>query len=1327
MDFLIRFLERHLTGNKNRLIEALTYWVLILGLSGCTLGVSLFELDTDVSYDLTKLELVSDPKIIETVKENLESQNKSQSIVRPAYIKVLVWDVKPKPKKDFLPEIKVLGKSEISATCSTSDVQGVSYCELQSRKTGTYLVTLANATVKSTVEVRFFDGNDSVQVMKGTAYANGQDNAIVSVIVRTPQGEIAPGETPRVQIEGYGQPGYQCFPADSLGKAQCYFHNNAMGLLKVKFVWPLVDEVTFLSFVSSNIVAKVAVAKTDANGTNPALVLDDSAKGVIEVSLPKNSGGSAQVGVVPVLKVMPAATSGSICQPSNSSGISTCVVTSTLQGSKKVELVTPAGIAEKVELLFGDRHSSADLMNPPGAKVPADGKSEQVVTVTIRDENGNVVPGVTPEGTVNGPGNNEMICYPSDANGVAECRITSDTPGDKSVQFTKPAVGQPVDLEYVESNVVIVTDRAPVGEENIVTVITRDAEGHIVTDSVPSLEVTGPGQTEYTCTPSNEKGESLCYISSNVPGDYHVIVTAPAGSQQSTDIVFTDVKSSVEIIKSSALADFIDTNQLVLSVRNDQYLPRVGFKPEIKVKGAGKVVVECTETGLTGSSTCTVKSDTWGPKILEIENPPMQKNYIVNFLNSFSSLSEAAVGSLISYADAPGAYAKVRVTLKESASQAMSGVVPKLSFEGPGKITFDCDPTDENGLAECRIASDAIGEVMVSLHEPSSTAAALKVEFLNKVRYCTVDFGNGDQTWIGPGFDDFNNCEHVTCDAGYVWADSMCKEFDAPQNGNFEINGGAVATNQSTVTLNVTYPTDATLPLYMLASEDAADNLNWEPLAATKSFTLSAGDEVKTIHMKFKDRFDNISATVSKTIRYDTTAPVGGAFSIANNGNNVVGQPNLDIAVTCPTDISGGIQSAIGEGMNPSNWIDCISSMNFLVTNTSGLHTVYMTFRDQLQNTTVNYSNSVTLDITGPSTTLAYTDGYVTAVSHSTGVTATAVDDYSSVLGCALQFQQTTLANGILNTWGPWQDLARTGNGCGTQAFVGVQGAAYKFRGRATDEWGHVGGYHSPTAILKIDSTAPTGLAITNPTTNQTATAIVLSLTKGSDSESGMSVTNSDYSIDVRSASNIEGTCQSDWTGWSAVTGVTTADTYTYTGVSGKCYHFRYTVTNNAGLTASVSTTTPSRIYYTFSWNISSWGACSAAQPVWQTGTWGACSASQPSWVYGEWSVCKSCSTTSYRSETCPVVWGTQSRSVSCPTTTGTQTRSVTCRRNDGVTVADSYCTGVKAATSQSCSRNDCGTAPASSQSCSRGGGTDCKNRQATSYSCGDYCVDDGA
>ena len=52
----------------------------------------------------------------------------------------------------------------------------------------------------------------------------------------------------------------------------------------------------------------------------------------------------------------------------------------------------------------------------------------------------------------------------------------------------------------------------------------------------------------------------------------------------------------------------------------------------------------------------------------------------------------------------------------------------------------------------------------------------------------------------------------------------------------------------------------------------------------------------------------------------------------------------------------------------------------------------------------------------------------------------------------------------------------------------------------------------------------------------------------------------------------------------------------------------------------------------------------------------------------------------------------------------GTQTRTVTCQRSDGTTVADSYCTGNKPSTSQSCTCSDSSCTCSSGHYCSSGG-----------------------
>lgn len=97
-----------------------------------------------------------------------------------------------------------------------------------------------------------------------------------------------------------------------------------------------------------------------------------------------------------------------------------------------------------------------------------------------------------------------------------------------------------------------------------------------------------------------------------------------------------------------------------------------------------------------------------------------------------------------------------------------------------------------------------------------------------------------------------------------------------PKDGTILINNGAgyTQTPDVTLTLNVSDDVSDAASIEMLISNDVdfSETPTWEPFAASKSWTLTAGDGKKTVHVKFRDAAGNETAAVSDTINlYETT------------------------------------------------------------------------------------------------------------------------------------------------------------------------------------------------------------------------------------------------------------------------------------------------------------------------------------------------------------------------------------------------------------------------------------------------------------------------
>jgi hypothetical protein len=100
----------------------------------------------------------------------------------------------------------------------------------------------------------------------------------------------------------------------------------------------------------------------------------------------------------------------------------------------------------------------------------------------------------------------------------------------------------------------------------------------------------------------------------------------------------------------------------------------------------------------------------------------------------------------------------------------------------------------------------------------------------------------------------------------------------APPVGTVAINGGAGFDSSLNVTLTLTAAGEAPGQIQMCISNTATCS-SWEPFSTSRSWTLEAGDGLKTVSVWLRDSLGNtVVIPYSATITLDTTAPVVGTL-----------------------------------------------------------------------------------------------------------------------------------------------------------------------------------------------------------------------------------------------------------------------------------------------------------------------------------------------------------------------------------------------------------------------------------------------------------------
>ena len=298
-----------------------------------------------------------------------------------------------------------------------------------------------------------------------------------------------------------------------------------------------------------------------------------------------------------------------------------------------------------------------------------------------------------------------------------------------------------------------------------------------------------------------------------------------------------------------------------------------------------------------------------------------------------------------------------------------------------------------------------------------------------------------------------------------------------PTVGALTADNGALYTTSATVTLALSASDVGSGLAQMAFSNDGTTWSSNEVYATSKTWTLTSGDGSKTVRARFADVVGNVSNAVTAVITLDTTAPTGTVT--VNSGASYVAGTSATLTLSASDAGSGVAQMAFSnDGTTWSTPETFGTNKSWTLSAGDGTKTVYARFTDALGNVSSGVSDTISLDTTGPTGTVAINSGAAYAGGTSVTLALSAADGGSGVAQMAFSNNGTTWSTEETYTTSRVWTLA------------GGDGSKTVFA-RFTDGLGNLS--TTANATIYLDLNAPTGSVTINggalTTTSTTVTA----------------------------------------------------------------------------------------------------------------------------------------------------------------------------------------------------------------------------------------------
>lgn len=671
------------------------------------------------------------------------------------------------------------GSGTLGGTLSKAAVAGVvTFNDLQIDKAGagyTLGATATGMTAAKSAPFAITPGPVSAAQTTVTASpspitaSNGSSATTITVTARDAGGNPIPGAAVQLAAGGNGNTLVQ--PAGATSAAGTASGTLSSTVSGDKAITATVNGVAITQQATVTVNAAAASGTQTTIGAAPASIAASSGGVTSTITVTaKDAFGNLVSGATIGLAatgagntvVQPAA-------PTNTAGVTNGTLSSTTIGSKIVSATVngaPVSATTTVTIVPGEVSVSQSSIVASAATITAStGASVDTFTITAKDDQGNVIPGVPV--VLSSTGSANVFGQPTvtDANGLAKGTLRSTVAEPKIVSATIDGTG--ID----RTDTITVTPAGPAGVAFVVQpsnaiagvaisptvqVEIRDAFANRVTSATnpvalalnvnpgsltgngPIAAVSGvasfPGLTVNTAATGYTLAASSSGLSGTVSGTFNVSAGVVSASQ-----------STVSVSPASIVAGGSGST-ITVTVKDGSGIPLPGVTVALSASGSNTITQPSALTNASGVTSGSLTSTSAGVKTVTATASGVVINQkpTVTVTAAAISASQSTVQAIPTTITVSTGTSTIQVTARDQFNNPVSGASVSLSAVGSGvTLTQPPAPTDATGVANGSLKASSTGTVTVS-----ATAGAVS---LTQTASIAVEAAGASVVFIGAG------------------------------------------------------------------------------------------------------------------------------------------------------------------------------------------------------------------------------------------------------------------------------------------------------------------------------------------------------------------------------------------------------------------------------------------------------------------------------------------------------------------------------------------------------------------------------------------------